>query len=153
MAQTKAPTPDELAQDAETILSDGIEVTLAGRKCVMRRLDVRAVYRLARLLVRAILAMPDSMLNPREVLESKAGRLAALYAVLAATEELSLEYLAWLFNMKPEEFQALPGEALLDAIEALADQPDVVAFFKRAWSLAQTMLPKPKPRPNPSPSA
>ena len=145
MAKTKAqPTAEELAQDAATILEDGIEVTLAGRKCVMRRLDVLAVYRLARLLVRAAIALP----NPQEALTTEEGRMAALYAVLAATEQLSLEYLAWLFGMQPEEFQRLPGEALLDAIEALAKQPDIAAFFRRAWTMAQTMLPKLRPAPS-----
>ncbi len=116
------------------ILEPGPTVTIAGNEYELRRLGTRDTFAIAR-----IVAVGAAATN-RPISAAEGEDLTAmLISGFMAAEETVIKLLASVIGVSVKEFEAMPMEAPLEIIGALAEHQDLRAFFAHAAALMRRL--------------
>lgn len=116
------------------ILDEAPTVTIAGREYQLRRLGVRDTFAIAR-----IVAVGAAALNRPMDAVTGDDMAPLLLSGFMAAEETTIKLLASVISVKVPELEAMPMEAPLEIVAALAAHQDLRAFFARAGELMKKL--------------
>lgn len=117
------------------ILDSAPIVTINGAPYQLRRLGVRDTFAIARIVAVGAAATNRSLTGN---LDSESLAPLLLSGFMAA-EETTMKLLASVLNVTVPELEAMPMEAPLEIVAALAEHQDLRAFFARAGELMKRL--------------
>jgi len=118
------------------LLAEMPTVPVAGRTITMRRLRYRDLARLSRIIVagRKAAGVEIAPLIEANAIVQGEAFVVLVMAGFGHAEADAMAFLARLLGVKPEDLDdpdLFPPASLLDVVMALAQHPDLVAFFAR----------------------
>ncbi|NRR17622.1 hypothetical protein [Bacillus pacificus] len=150
----------------EKMIHNGTEITISGQKMKMRRLNVKDVWRFTKIISKVGRhAMTDFMefgkekneidekiqlaqmneeqqeqLNEIEKQKKEKGLefVFQLLSMIPECEDEFSEFFSSLLEIKREEFDQLPPEAMVAVIEGLLESEDLMSFFNQVKGLIKS---------------